>query len=139
MKITIRNLQKKIPIYPTRIKKSILKALKGEGVKRGEITVSFVNDRTIAKLNSKYLKKSQPTDVLAFNLGSLDAKAKNIFADIIVSAQTARRNAKIYKTTLSYELNLYSVHGVLHILGYNDHDPKEIKIMRKKETGYVNS
>jgi probable rRNA maturation factor len=139
LRITIKNLQKKIPIYPTRIKKSILKALKGEGIKLGEITVSFVNDKLITKLNSKYLNSNSATDVLAFNLGSPNSKAKNIFADIIISAETARRNSKIYKTTPAYELNLYSIHGVLHILGYNDHTPKELKIMREKETYYANS
>ncbi|MFA5177849.1 MAG: rRNA maturation RNAse YbeY, partial [Candidatus Omnitrophota bacterium] len=65
MKITIKNLQKKVPIYPARIKKSILRALKDEGLKKqGEITVSFVSDKLIAKLNFKYLKKKKPTDVL---------------------------------------------------------------------------
>jgi len=138
LKIIIKNLQKKIPIYPTRIKKSILKALKNEGVSKGEITVSFVSDLQIAKLNSKYLKFNNPTDVLAFNL-AFDFKKNDILADIIVSAETAMRNSKIYKTTPSYELNLYSVHGVLHILGYDDHSPAKRMLMRKKEASYVNS
>lgn len=138
VKIFIRNLQKKIPVYPAGIKKSIFKALVNEGVKKGEITVSFVNDKQIARLNSKYLKISSPTDVLSFNLALGLTKPDAILADIIVSAETAMRNSKIYKTTPSYELNLYSVHGLLHILGYDDHSRMKRITMRKKESSYVN-
>ena len=139
LKIIIKNLQKKIPIYPARIKKSILKALKNEGLnKQGEITVSFVSDRLILKLNSKYLNKFTPTDVLAFNLTQGCSGSKDMLADIIVSVETALRNAKAYKTTVSYELNLYAIHGLLHLLGYADRSLKDIKVMRKKELEYVN-
>lgn len=135
LKITIKNLQKKIPIFPAKIKKTILKTFKNEGIKEGEITVSFVSDRLISKLNFKYLSENRPTDVLAFNLTD---KRKTIIADIIISAETAMRNSKLYQTTLPYELNLYSAHGCLHLLGYNDNNPKNAKIMRKKEAEYAN-
>ena len=136
LKISISNLQKKIPICRPRIKKSILKTFRNEGVKKGEITVSFVNDRVISGLNLKYLNEPKPTDVLAFNLTD-DKKA--LIGDIIISAETAKRNSRIYKTTLAYELNLYSVHGCLHLLGYDDNNQKNSKIMRKKESKYANS
>ncbi|MDD2928022.1 MAG: rRNA maturation RNase YbeY [Candidatus Omnitrophica bacterium] len=137
MKITIKNLQKKVPIYPARIKKSILRALEQEDPKKeGEITVSFVSDKLISKLNFKYLKKKQPTDVLAFNLAD-KADSKKILADIVVSADTALRNARIYKTSAADELNLYSIHGLLHLLGYTDHTLKNKSLMQKKESKYV--
>jgi probable rRNA maturation factor len=137
LKITIKNLQKKVPVYPARIKKSILRAIKQEGLKKqGEITVSFVNDRLISKLNQRYLKKKYPTDVLAFNMAE-SPKSKNMLADIIVSADTALRNARIYGTSAPYELSLYSIHGLLHLLGYNDQAPKERLLMRKKELKYA--
>ena len=77
----------------------------------------------------------RPTDVLAFNLTD---NRKTIIADIIISAETAMRNSKLYKTSLPYELNLYSAHGCLHLLGYNDNNPRNAKIMRKKESEYAN-
>jgi probable rRNA maturation factor len=137
LKIIIKNLQKKVPIYPARIKKSILRVLKQEGPKKqGEIIVSFVNDRLIAKLNLRYLKKKQPTDVLAFNLaGGLNSK--KMLADIVVSADTALRNARTYQTSVADELNLYSIHGLLHLLGYTDHTLKGKSLMRKKESQYA--
>ena len=60
-------------------------------------------------------------------------------ADIIVSSDTAIRNAKEYKTSPEHELKLYVIHGVLHLLGYDDHTNKERLLMRKKESKYVNS
>jgi len=121
LKITIRNLQKKLPIYPARIKKPILKALKNEGVNRGEITVSLVSDKLIAGLNAKYLKENSPTDVLSFDLtASPGLKARGLFGDIIVSVDTALRNSRIYKTSPYHELELYALHGCLHLLGYDD-------------------
>ena len=57
-------------------------------------------------------------------------------ADIVVSADTAIRNAKIYNTTPRQEILLYAIHGILHILGYNDSNPKQRMIMRKKESLY---
>jgi probable rRNA maturation factor len=91
--------------------------------KPGEIIISFVNDRFIKKLNSKYLSENRPTDVLAF---------AGACADIIISADTAARNAKIYKTHPQYELCLYAVHGILHLLGYEDRTRRQRDRMQKK-------
>jgi len=94
----------------------------------------LVNDKLISGLNFKYLKQNTPTDVLSFNLA---AHPGSILGEIIVSAETAMRNSRIYQTSASYEMSLYSVHGCLHLLGYNDNNPKNRKIMRKKESNYV--
>lgn len=76
--------------------------------------------------------KNSSTDVIAFNL--TDTKdLKNVFADIVVSTDTAIRNTKIFKTTLFYELCLYVIHGLLHILGYNDKLKKQRQIMEKRQ------
>ncbi|MHB8154737.1 MAG: rRNA maturation RNase YbeY [Candidatus Omnitrophota bacterium] len=137
MKITLQNQQKKVPLPAGKIKKLILKVLKGEQVKEsGWINICFVDNTQIKKFNTKFLKINGSTDVLAFNLS--DKKEKNvILADIMVSAQEALKQARTYKTTLDYELSLYVVHGLLHILGFDDHTKREIKLMRKKESQYV--
>jgi len=133
VKITIKNFQKKIPINPKRIKKTILNVLSLEGIKKtGEISLCFVNDKKIKELNLRYSHKNIPTDVLAFNLlGSTDTVS--MFADIVISTDTAFRNAVIFKTSPSYELYLYVVHGLLHLLGYDDQRKKDRIIMRRKE------
>jgi probable rRNA maturation factor len=137
VKITLQNQQKKVSVQTGKYKKLILKVLKGEQVKEsGWINICFVDNPQIKKFNAKFLKIKGFTDVLAFNLS--DKKEKNvILADIMISAQEALKQARRYKTTFDYELSLYVVHGLLHILGFNDHTERQIKLMRKKESQYV--
>jgi len=139
IKIAVINLQKKALVDQQKIKKLIRKVLNKErpGIE-GEITLSLVSDPLIRKLNMLYLKKNLPTDVLAFN--STERFNKNKFyADIIVSSDTAAFNAKVFRSSLPYELNLYIVHGLLHLLGYNHNCAKRRKVMLKKELEYVHT
>lgn len=133
MKINIKNLQKKIPLnHPIRqtIKKAALNTLALKKTKKsGEITLCFLNDARIKKLNSFYLHKNIPTDVISFDL----SREKNeLFADIVISTDTAMRNARIFKTTPLSELCSYTIHGILHLLGYRDHTKKNRQLMEKK-------
>jgi probable rRNA maturation factor len=131
VKVIINNLQKKIPIYPKRIKKAILKTLSKERIKKsGEITVCFVNDKEIRELNLMYLAKNTPTDVIAFDNSS---NKKILLGDIAISTDTAIRNARIFKTSNFHEIYLYVIHGVLHLLGYDDTSKKDRLIMQKRE------
>lgn len=136
MKITIKNLQNKLSIHPLKIKNLINKIIKGEKRKEsGWINICFVDNSRIKKFNAKFLKTNSATDVLAFNLG--DGK-EIILADIMISTDKAIEQAGNFKTNPNYELLLYIAHGVLHILGFDDHTKNQIKIMRKKESEYVN-
>ena len=137
MRITLKNLQNKLPIHSEKIRKLILNVLKGEQVKgSGWINICFTDNPQIKKFNAKFLNIKGSTDVLAFNLN--DKKDKNIIlADIMISTQEALKQARNFKTTPDYELSLYVVHGLLHILGFNDHTPRQRKLMRKKESHYV--
>jgi len=137
LKITINNCQNKLRIHPEKIKKLALKIVGAElKSKYGEINICFVDDGCIKRLNEKFLKERCPTDVLAF--GICDKVKKTIYGDIMVSTQTAKRNSRIFKTTPGYETELYAAHGILHILGYNDRSQKQMKLMRQKESIYVN-
>ena len=133
MKINIKNLQSKVAIPKSAISKLAFIALAKERIrKRGEITFCFVTDRKIKSLNAKYLKRRRPTDVIAFDIGNQKDK-NNIFADIIISSERAIFNAEVFKTSVFYELCLYAVHGLLHILGYTDNTVKTKQLMQKKE------
>jgi probable rRNA maturation factor len=69
----------------------------------------------------------------------LSAEKNKICADIIISCDTAVKNARIFKTSPQRELKLYVVHGILHILGYDDHTPSQKALMRKKEYVYTSN
>jgi probable rRNA maturation factor len=80
-------------------------------------------------LNLKYLGKNRATDVMAFDISKNKAK---ILADIVISGDTAVKNSKEFKTSSLYEAYLYVIHGVLHILGYDDETAQQRKIMEYK-------
>ncbi|MCX5708235.1 MAG: rRNA maturation RNase YbeY [Candidatus Omnitrophica bacterium] len=135
MKLFIKNLQKKIPVSRPKIKQAVLKVLSREiSVKAGEINISFISDSKIRKLNALYHNRNYPTDVLAFDL-SVDKK--NLIVDIYISADTAVKNSRIFRTEPKTELYLYVIHAMLHIAGYDDHSLKETSLMRKKEDTYL--
>lgn len=79
-----------------------------------ELSVTFVTDAAIAVLNSRYLKRSDPTDVLAFSLGD-----DPLVGDIYVSVETARRNATQFGIPLMEELLRLVIHGTLHVMGHD--------------------
>jgi probable rRNA maturation factor len=87
----------------------------------------------IRRLNRKYHFRDAATDVLAFDLSD----GRRMITDIVISTDTAVRNAKTFKTTPLYENHLYLVHGLLHIFGYDDHDAKGRGMMRRKEAHYL--
>lgn len=133
MRITIINLQNKVPVNSKRVKKTVQKVLSKEAVKKsGEITVCFVDDRKIKELNLKYLGKNNPTDVIAFDITEPKSPDK-YFADIAISTDRAIDNAKAFHTRPLYELYLYVIHGVLHILGYDDRSKKDKLLMHRRE------
>ncbi|MCX7661846.1 MAG: rRNA maturation RNase YbeY [Candidatus Omnitrophica bacterium] len=130
MKLNIIDLQKELTLNKKKLRKLTNEILKGElrNIK-GEINLVFVNDNQIRKINSYFLKKNVPTDVLSFNESS---DKKNFFGEVIISTQRAKINAKRYKTNPIYEVYLYIIHGILHLLGYKDRKIEERKRMNKK-------
>ncbi len=113
--------------------------MSSEGLRKsGELTISFVGDEKIKGFNKKYRGHNKPTDVLAFD-ASIPIDRGTIFADIMVSVDTAIRNARIFKTTPLYELYLYVIHGFLHLLGYSDKTKKQRNVMHEKEQRYLNT
>lgn len=134
VEITIKNLQSRLPIRPAKIKNLVRKILKGERIKKaGWINICFTDNPSIRRCNAKFLKSDKTTDVLAFDSGS----RRLLLADIMISTDKAIEHAHYFKTTPGYELLLYVAHGILHLLGFNDHTATQIRLMRKKESQYV--
>ncbi len=113
--------------------------LKGERIRTPAIvSVVLCDDKTIQELNLRYLGHDYPTDVLSFPLseGELTGQTK-LVGEIIISVETAERNAKKYRQTLEQELSRLAVHGTLHLLGYDDATPQQRRKMRGKERKYL--
>jgi probable rRNA maturation factor len=128
MSIKITNKQKdiRIPIKKTRI--FIETALKQLSLPTSTwVSVNFVDAKEIKKLNRLYFKKNRITDVIALGYEGSGGKGiyKDYLGDIIICPEAARRNAGIHKKGIGYELHLYMVHGLLHLLGYEDVSEKQ--------------
>jgi len=135
MVIDIRNLQDRVNIDEAKVRSCAKRALIDMGEEGVELSILFVNDAYIKRLNSKYRDTDSRTDVLAFSMrqGEGISQHSEILGDIVISTQTARREAVRRKEPVQKELNLYLVHGILHLLGYDDEKPGARKKMRAKE------
>jgi len=95
------------------------------------VSLSFavVDDVTMRQIHADALGLDEPTDVLSFPM----AEAPVLEGEIVVSADTARREAAARGHAAAHELMLYAVHGVMHLLGYDDHEPADRRRMRSAE------
>ena len=84
-------------------------------------------------MNNDYLSKNYETDVISFDF----SKANKISGDIYISNETVKKNSVIFNVGFSNELKRVMVHGLLHLLSYNDKNNQEQKIMREKENFYI--
>ena len=109
------------------LEKVIETAAELEGYSGGEVSVAFVSNLQIKELNQKYREKNEATDVLSFPID------QEILGDIIISAQRAAVQAEEYGHSLTRELAYLTVHGMLHLFGYDHHGQEEKDEMRQKE------
>jgi probable rRNA maturation factor len=137
MKLQIKNNQKKIKIDKRRIRGTVSKILKILNCADKEISLSFIVDENIKQLNKQYLGKDKATNVISFSLheGEYGNINPQILGDIVISVETAQRDAIKENLTFSQELGFLIIHGILHLLGYNHENTtiKETNKMRQKE------
>lgn len=131
MKLNIINLQKLHFIDKNRVKKLISSILKVEK-KNAELNLVFIDNKKIKKINKTFLGHNFATDVISFayNNASLE---NNISGEIIISVEMAVKLAQKLKCTTEGEIALYLVHGLLHLLGYNDKVKKDARKMHQRE------
>lgn len=96
------------------------------GAKPGSFSVALVSDRRIAALNRRYRGQPWPTDVLSFGGGG-----NGYLGDVVISAPTARRQARRYRHSVEEEIKLLMLHGLLHLMGY-DHETDHGRMNRRE-------
>ncbi|MEA3454582.1 MAG: rRNA maturation RNase YbeY [Candidatus Caldatribacteriota bacterium] len=117
--------------------KKVLQHLKVD--EETEISVLFTDDKFIRSLNNNYRGIDKPTDVLSFSLQegavkSPEVESDKLLGDIIISVETAQRQADNLNHSVEKELTVLLIHGLLHLTGYNHEEDKDYKIMREKES-----
>ncbi|MSR46689.1 MAG: rRNA maturation RNase YbeY [Planctomycetes bacterium] len=127
--IELSNRQSSIRLGRNRIELAVQAALALKPRRTGAVSIALVGDRAIRRLHFDHMGEDSATDVLSFPF----AGAGGLLGEVVASADTAMREARARGVRPADELLLYVVHGVLHLLGFDDHAPAEQKKMRAAE------
>lgn len=127
------------PKFKTKIDQSIIRnavqtTLESEGKTHVSLSIKFTKDKEVRLLNKAYRNIDKTTDVLAFNQGYIDPETGLLYlGDIIISCEQAQLQANENGRSVTEECALLTVHGALHLLGYDHATPGEKAIMWKKQ------
>ena len=99
----------------------------------GELSIIFCSDNYILDINMRYLQHDYFTDIITFDY----CEGNVLSGDLFISVDSVRENSLHYGVEFEDELNRVIVHGLLHLIGYDDHTVDEQKVMRAKEDYYL--
>lgn len=99
----------------------------------GDISIIFCSDNFILDINQRYLGHDYFTDIITFDY----CEGDKLSGDLFISIDSVRENSVEYGTDFENELNRVIVHGILHLIGYDDHTDEDIAVMRSKENYYL--
>lgn len=139
MEVYIENTQNKIPVnrnLVTKLNETMNKAAEIHGLSNQEMSIIFVDNIQIQKINRDYRDKDQVTDVISFALNDDDtafAWEKNNLGDIYISLERAKEQSIDYGHSFDREVCYLAVHGLLHLLGYDHINKDDKEKMREKE------
>ena len=112
----------------------IKKTIKLEGATLISLNYIFCTDEYLRQMNIQFLNHKTYTDIITFNYNPSETE---IEGEIYISIDRVRENSETYNTDFPTELNRVIIHGVLHLLGYNDKNKSQKKAMREKEDSYL--
>lgn len=115
------------------IKKWLTSTARCEGYDVVELDYFFIDDNSQRKINSEFLEHHYNTDVITFDYSQGDI----VTGEIYIAIETVKRNSEIYVSRFRQEYLRVMLHGMLHLLGYNDKSKEEQKLMREKEEYYL--
>ena len=121
------------PIIENNLKSLCREVLISEGFERYSLSIIFVDDEKLKKMK-KYFNQDLYTDVIAFNLS--DDKSK-LDGEIYISFDAIKINSELYKTNINNELQRIVVHGILHLMGYEDNTKDKKEEMTKTEDFFL--
>ena len=139
MRVMFRNSQRLLSIDASSVTRLAEYVLKRQGAREGELSISFVRDTEIRKLYKRYFGADRATDVIAFPMGEGEFSEINpeILGDVVISVEQAVRYSKDHRSNVFKELSLYLIHGMLHLMGYNDINLNEKRKMIKKQNSLL--
>lgn len=134
---TVYNKQKDLPLSLANIKLMIPFLLRHLEISTDEIIIHFVSKAAIGKVHDTFFSDPSPTDCISFPLDSPEEEPSSekhrILGEVFVCPQVALEYAKEQKLDPYKETTLYIIHGILHLIGYDDLAPADRRQMRKME------
>lgn len=132
--VAVADQQNVLAINPDRLVAAVTAVLRSERVTAAEVSVAVVDSDTMIRLNTEYLSHEYDTDVLSFLLEEHSAgKDRRLEGEVILSASVALAQAARFDWSPEDELLLYTVHGTLHLCGYDDQSAEDRDVMRTRE------
>ena len=122
------------PIIENNLKSLCREVLISEGFEKYSLSIIFIDDEKLKKMKKKYFNQDLYTDVIAFNLS--DDKSK-LDGEIYISFDAIKINSELYKTNINNELQRIVVHGILHLMGYEDNTKDKKEEMTKTEDFFL--
>lgn len=135
-KILIINTQRKTPILLAYWRKTILSLLEFLRISTDEITVHFVSEPKIAELHQQFFNDPTPTDCISFPIDLPKRKSHkeyHVLGEVFVCPAVAVQYAEKHNIDPQHELLRYVIHGILHLIGYDDIHPNQRRQMKRKE------
>ena len=129
VRIEIADLQSVYPVNRALLRRVLTHTMKEAGT-GGTLSVAVVDTEEITELNRRFLGRAEPTDVLSF---PMQDETSDLFGEVVVCADIAGEKATELGIGFDAELSLYAVHGLLHLLGYDDGTEGQRARMRKRE------
>ncbi len=134
--ITFTTIDIDLPIKVdfNKIRNWLVGLINEEGKTLGEINYVFCNDSYLHKINLEFLQHDTLTDIITFPTTN---DSEIISSDLFISVDRIMENSELLKLDLNSEFLRVIVHGILHLLGYDDKTEKQILLMREKENTYI--
>jgi probable rRNA maturation factor len=138
MPATIVSRQRRVPVAAAPLARAARRALEAVGRPAAAVEILVVDDGEIARMNARFLGVHGRTDVLAFPLEVPEAGG-GLLGQVVISADTARRQARQRRIPVALEMDLLATHAILHLVGYDDRDPLEAGLMHRREREILSS
>ena len=125
-KVLIDSRQKLVKLDRAALRRDVRKILELLGIGERELSLLFVDDEGVRKINRDYLRRDRPTNVIAFSLAEGDFGDVNpgVLGDVVVSVETAAREARAAGIAIEDAILYLILHGILHLAGYDHEGPK---------------
>lgn len=131
MNVDVINTQKAIRLSFPKVRSLVQAIIEHEGIQCDEVALHFVNTKAICDLHERFFGDPSPTDCISFPMG--EEEGLYMLGDVFVCPETALEYSKRHKTDPYEEVALYIVHGLLHLMGYDDISKEDRAVMRAKE------